>query len=73
MNTVDISKINWTVVCVGEFARYKEVDIKTAFQYLNEFGGIMFLKEHYEAEHVLSLEETVEDLELICAKNGGHL
>ena len=73
MNTADINKVKWTVACIGEFARHKSVDVLAAFRYLYEFGGIMFLKEHYEAEHTLSFDETVEDLELICAKNGGRL
>ena len=73
MDTVDINKVNWMVVCVGEFARNKAVDVKTAFKYLYDFGGIAFLKEHYEAEHTLSFDDAVEDLTVVCQRNGGAL
>ena len=29
--------------------------------------------EHYEAEHTLSLDETIEDLGFVCRSKGGHL
>lgn len=37
------------------------------------YSGIAFLDENYEIEHTLSLDDAVEDLELICRKNGGNL
>ncbi len=73
MAKLETNKINWTVVCVNEFAKHKDLSIKEAFQYLYRFGGIAFLKEHYEAEHTLSFDDAVEDLDIICAKNGGVL
>ena len=73
MTKQDKNKINWTVVCVNEFARQKAIPIKDAFLYLNKYNGIAFLKENYEAEHTLSFNEAVEDLDIICSKNGGVL
>ncbi len=73
MTKTESDKINWTVVCVNEFARYKTLDVQTAFMYLYKFGGISFLIDHYEAEHTLSFHEAIEDLELICKKEGGEL
>ncbi len=73
MTKVETNKINWTVACVNEFARQKALPVKKAFQYLYEFGGITFLKEQYEAEHTLSFDDAVEDLDIICTKNGGVL
>ena len=34
---------------------------------------LAFLKEHYEVEHTLSLDDAVEDMMLICKQNGGRL
>ena len=65
--------IHWAVVCVNEFARRFSLDVKSAFRYLYNYGGIDFLQEHYEAEHTLSFDETIEDLRLICQNNGGEL
>ncbi|MCL1794293.1 MAG: DUF3791 domain-containing protein [Oscillospiraceae bacterium] len=73
MNATEINIINWMVVCVNEFARQFSLDGKTAFKYLYNNGGIAFLKEHYEAEHTLSFDETVEDLQFVCKNNGGEL
>lgn len=73
MSVIDTQKTHWAVVCVNEFAKYKELSVKAAFQYLYEFGGIGFLNEHYEAEHMLSFDDTVEDLTQVCQRNGGTL
>ena len=73
MENVDTNLIKWAVVCVNEFARKWELTSKAAFQYLLAFGGILFLKEHYEAEHLLSIDDAVEDLGIICRNNGGKL
>ncbi|MDE6748430.1 MAG: DUF3791 domain-containing protein, partial [Lachnospiraceae bacterium] len=46
--------INFTVVCVNEFARKHNLSAKEAFRYLFQFKGIEFIKENYESEHTLS-------------------
>ena len=63
--------INFTVACVNEFAQKHNLSTKEAFQYLFQFKGIEFIKENYEAEHLLSLEAVVEDLFILCKRNGG--
>jgi len=73
MSRVNTKLVNWAVVCVGEFARKQELTLKAAFKYLLEHGGIGFIKEHYEAEHLLSIEDAVNDLSIICRNNGGSL
>lgn len=66
-------KIDYSVVCVNEFAQHHSLDSRTAFLYLYNHKGIQFLDEHYDIEHTLSLEDAVEDLTLICGQNGGTL
>ena len=73
MSRINTNQINWTVVCVYEFAKNKILSPKSAFSYLLTFGGIQYLKEHYAAEHLLSFEDTVETLAYICKQNGGQL
>ena len=73
MSQADSSRINWTVVCVNEYAKRKALDVKAAFKYLHMFGGIQFLKEHYDAEHLLSLDDAVDDLSQVCQNNGGTI
>ena len=73
MNYIDSKQINWTVVCVYEFAKHKILNPKSAFQYLLAYGGMQFLKDYYAAEHLLSLEDTIEALDQVCKQNGGQI
>ncbi|MCM1045515.1 MAG: DUF3791 domain-containing protein [Candidatus Gastranaerophilales bacterium] len=66
-------QINYTVVCVSEFARKHNLSMKEAFQFLFEHKVIEFLKENYDIEHTLSLEDVLSDMLMICQKNGGIL
>ena len=63
--------INYTVICISDFAERFSLTPKMSYQFLSKFGGIEFLMQHYEVEHTLSLDEAIDDLELICRKNGG--
>ena len=65
-------RINYTVACVNEFAERFGLDEKDAFVYLYDHEGIAFIKENYDIEHTLSIEDAVEDLAIICRKNGGE-
>lgn len=66
-------QINYVVVCVNEFARRHNLKIKEAFQFLFQYKGIEFLKENYDIEHTLSLDDALDDMLMICRKNGGIL
>jgi len=72
MERINTNLVNWAVVCINEFARHRKLTPKSAFHYLQTFGGIEFIKEHYEAEHLLSLDDAVEDLGVVCRNNGGN-
>ncbi len=63
----------YMVVCINAFAASKGIDRQAAFRYLYNQGGIRFLMEHYDIEHTLSFHEVLEDLTLVCQKNGGHI
>ncbi|MCM1188735.1 MAG: DUF3791 domain-containing protein [bacterium] len=47
--------------------------IKEAFCFLFEYKAIEFLKENYDIEHTLSLDDALNDMLIICKKNGGML
>lgn len=66
-------KIGFTVACVNEFANKHNLSAKEAFQYLFQSKGIAFIKENYDVEHTLDFETILEDLEILCKKNGGTL
>ena len=46
---------------------------QAAFRYLREHKGLAFLIEFYDVEHLQSMEETLDDLLVICQQNGGTL
>lgn len=46
---------------------------KEAFEYLYKYKDIEFIKEFYDIEHTLSLDDAVDDLTIIRRNNGGSL
>lgn len=66
-------QINYVVICVNEFAHRHNLKTKEAFQFLFQYKGIEFLKENYDIEHTLPLDDALDDLLMICRKNGGML
>ena len=73
MSEKEIKIINYTVICISEFAKQKSISTKDAYNYLKEYKGLEFLDECYEAEHTLSLNDAIEDLTIICKRNGGNI
>ena len=63
----------FVVACVSEFARAYSLTIKEASNYLKRYKGLEFLTLHYEAQHLLSIEDSVQDLARVCHNNGGGL
>lgn len=66
-------KIGFTVACVNEFAQRHNLSAQETFRYLFKFKGIAFIKENYEIEHTLDFGTILEDLGVLCRKNGGAL
>ena len=65
--------IEYVNCCVGAFARRFQLPMAQAYAYLRRFRGIDFLIDCYAAEHTLSIEDAVDDIDLLCRKNGGRL
>jgi hypothetical protein len=66
-------QLYYFVMCVSAFAQAKNISQKDAYNYLEEYKGIDFLEECYDAEHCLSLNDAVDDLTVICKNNGGNI
>ena len=69
----DKYKIPYINACIRAFAKRFGLSVKNAFLYLYRFKGVNFLDEFYEAEHLQSIDDAVDDLIIICQKNGGHI
>ena len=65
--------INYIVICINEFAKRFKMTSKEAYLYLRNFKGIEFLKENYEAEHTVGLDDAIDDLKQVCVNNGGDI
>ena len=66
-------EIPYLTACIHAFGQRFDMDRQTAFRYLHQYKGLAFLIEFYDVEHLQSMEETVDDLLIICQKNGGTL
>ena len=66
-------KIAYIIAAVNEFAVKFSLNPQQAYRYLNRFKGIDFLDEFYNVEHTLSFDDVVDDLAILCRKNGGAL
>lgn len=74
MDKKDIfDRIEYVVACVGAFAQRFKLSNSEAYAYLRRFTGIDFLLDCYAAEHTLSIEDAVADLQSICQRQGGKI
>ncbi len=73
MSRYDKDKLTYIVMCVFLFGKRMGVDAQEAMSYLLRYRGISHLDEHYEAEHTLPIEDTLDALTLVCHRNGGIL
>lgn len=72
---MDMSKyeIPFLHLCIREFARRFNLSRRGAYLYLQKYAGLAFLIEYYDVEHLQSIDETLDDLVVMCRKNGGQL
>lgn len=69
----DKNVIAYIVTAISEFAKSHHLSVREASNYLIRFKGIDFLKENYDAEHLLSFDDSVQDLTQVCLNNGGGI
>jgi hypothetical protein len=70
---MNYNHLHYYVICISAFAKVKNISKKEAFNYLNQYKGIEFLIDCYEAEHILSLDDVVDDLTLVCKNHEGMI
>ncbi len=73
METKIKDKIEYTVICISEFAKKHKLTLPQAFNYLKRWRGIDFLDKGYEVEHLFSIEDAVDNLTEYCKRQGGQL
>ena len=66
-------KLAYIIAVVSEFASAYSLNTQQAYRYLDRFKGIDFVDKFYNVEHTQTFEDVVEDLAVLCRKNGGAL
>jgi len=66
-------EIPFLTACIQAFGQRYSLTRQEAFQYLHKHKGISFLIEFYDVEHLQSMDETIDDLLIICQQNGGMI
>ncbi len=66
-------KLTYILHCINAFAERHRLSVKQSYSYLKQYQGLAFLDECYEVEHQLSMNDTLDDLTVICKRNGGDL
>ena len=67
------NRLEYVVACVGEFGNRYGLSNPQAYAYLRRFSGIEFLLQHYGILHTLSIDDAVDDLQILCSRNGGKI
>ena len=68
-----MNKIRYLNMCIVEFGKMFGMSAYLAYKYLKEYKGLYFLDKCYEAEHQLSLDDAIDDLNNYCKRHGGTL
>jgi hypothetical protein len=71
MSSEDRKMIAYVIACVGEFAHATGLSTQEAYRYLEHHGGVDFLLDYYDTEHLLSFHDAVDDLKIITQQSGG--
>mgnify|MGYP000143210805 FL=1 len=66
-------EIPFFTACIQAFGQRFAMTRQAAFRYLHKHKGLAFLIEFYDVEHLQSMDETIDDVLIICKQNGGTL
>ena len=58
---------------IRAFGEHFQLSVQQACSYLYRCKGIHYLVDHYDVEHTLPVEDTIEALASVCRRNGGLL
>ena len=75
LNNTIMSKyeIPFLTSAIQAFANRFSMTRQAAFRYLQQYKALAFLMEFYDVEHLQSMDDTIDDMLIVCRKNGGTL
>lgn len=59
--------------CIRALAGRCGLQARNAYLYLKHFKGLDFLMEFYDTLHLQSIDDTVDELLIVCKKHGGSI
>lgn len=59
--------------CIRSMAHRYALTVKAAYLYLKKFMGLGYLIEFYDTIHLQSIDDAVDEMIVVCRKNGGQL
>ncbi len=71
--SISLDVLNDLVLCLFEFAGRHDLSVRQAFAYLNRFGGIDYYLSNADTMLSLPLDDTLDDLTILCRRKGGGL
>lgn len=69
----DVASSSFITSVLYHFSKIKGVSLGSAYRYLKIFKGFDYLTQFMEIERTLSYEEIIDNLSLVCSRNGGAL
>lgn len=73
MSKRQLHMLEYIVFIIGMFATKYSISNANAYQYIRKFKGLDFLLRHYDVEHTLSVDDAIDDIIIVCKRNGGSL
>lgn len=72
-NNEIMDKIRYINMCITQFGKKFGMPSDMSFNYLKEHKALEFLDECYAAEHLLALDDAIDDMLIISRRNGGTI
>jgi hypothetical protein len=66
------NRIDYTIMIVRDFGDAHQLTPRQSHNYLRRHKAMDYLDEFYDVEHTLSPADTLESLDIISKRNGGH-
>ena len=66
-------EVPFLIACIRAFGQRFNMTLQSSFHYLQAYKGLAFLIEFYDVEHLQSMDETIDDVLVVCRQNGGTL
>ncbi len=68
-----MDKIRYINMCIVEFGHKFGMPAYMSYNYLKKHKALDFLDDCYAAEHTLSLENALDDMQIISRRHGGTI